>query len=175
MMGAPAARDEMIDLARRAWGEENKALSKRDEMRWGNNGSKSIDLKKLCWFDHEAGSGGYRDLYKLVHGHYPPNGGDDGIAATYDYRDENGALLFQVVRKVPKKFVQRRPNGSGGWIWNLDGVRRVLYRDGQCLVDDRGKRKYTPVVEVPDREVRERISTAVVALVRRHHPEALSS
>jgi hypothetical protein len=47
-------------------------------------------------------------------------------------------------------------------------------KDGQCLVDDRGKRKYSPVVEIPDRAVRERISAAVVALVRRQDPEALT-
>ena len=50
------------------------------------------------------------------------------IAATYDYTDENGALLFQVVRYSPKGFRQRRPDGHGGWIWNLSGVKRVLYR-----------------------------------------------
>jgi hypothetical protein len=27
-----------------------------------------------------------------------------------------------------KYFRQRRPNGQGGWIWNLDNTRRVLYR-----------------------------------------------
>ena len=47
--------------------------------------------------------------------------------AAYDYTDEQGRLLFQCVRFVPKDFKQRRPNGNGGWIWNLDGVRRVLY------------------------------------------------
>jgi hypothetical protein len=31
------------------------------------------------------------------------------------------------VRFAPKDFRQRRPEGKG-WIWNLDGVRRVLYR-----------------------------------------------
>ena len=46
----------------------------------------------------------------------------------YDYCDEQGALLFQVVRSPGKKFLQRRPNGAGGWIWKLDGVRRLLYR-----------------------------------------------
>jgi 5S rRNA maturation endonuclease (ribonuclease M5) len=51
-----------------------------------------------------------------------------GIAATFDYTDEDGALLFQVVRFEPKGFRQRRPDGRGGWIWNLKGVRRVLYR-----------------------------------------------
>ena len=49
------------------------------------------------------------------------------IVATYDYRDEAGKVLFQVVRLEPKDFRQRRPDGNGGWIWNLDGVKRVLY------------------------------------------------
>lgn len=49
--------------------------------------------------------------------------------ATYDYTDEGGNLLFQTVRFAnPKDFRQRRPDGGGEWIWNLDGVRRVLYR-----------------------------------------------
>lgn len=48
--------------------------------------------------------------------------------ATYDYRDERGQLLFQVVRYEPKEFRCRRPDGRGGWIWNLDGVRVVPYR-----------------------------------------------
>lgn len=46
----------------------------------------------------------------------------------YDYHDESGALLFQVVRFEPKDFRQRRPDGKGGWLWNMTGVRRVLYR-----------------------------------------------
>jgi replicative DNA helicase len=50
------------------------------------------------------------------------------IAATYDYVDENGEVLYQVVRFEPKDFRQRRPDGKGGWIWNLAGVRLVLYR-----------------------------------------------
>src|SRR5262245_37723375 len=48
------------------------------------------------------------------------------IVATYDYRDETGELLYQAVRYWPKDFRQRRPDGKGGWIWNLQGVRRVL-------------------------------------------------
>jgi 5S rRNA maturation endonuclease (ribonuclease M5) len=50
------------------------------------------------------------------------------IGATYDYVDESGALLFQVVRKTGKRFVQRRPDGAGDWIWKLGSTRRVLYR-----------------------------------------------
>src|SRR5262249_223145 len=50
------------------------------------------------------------------------------IVATYDYADESGAPLFQVVRLAPKTFRQRRPNGKGGWTWSLGKTRRVLYR-----------------------------------------------
>jgi hypothetical protein len=50
------------------------------------------------------------------------------IVKTYDYTDEAGTLLFQVVRLEPKAFRQRRPDGKGGSIWSLKGVRRVLYR-----------------------------------------------
>jgi hypothetical protein len=49
------------------------------------------------------------------------------IVATYPYVDELGEPLFEVVRFEPKDFRQRRRNGAG-WAWNLDGVRRVLYR-----------------------------------------------
>lgn len=50
------------------------------------------------------------------------------IVATYDYTDEAGELLFQVVRYTPKGFRQRRPDGNGGWIWSLGETSRVLYR-----------------------------------------------
>ena len=50
------------------------------------------------------------------------------VVDEYSYVDESGAELFQAVRLDPKDFRQRRPDGSGGWIWNIKGVRRVLYR-----------------------------------------------
>jgi hypothetical protein len=46
----------------------------------------------------------------------------------YQYLDESGRLLLEVVRYHPKGFRQRRQSASGAWIWNLEGVRRVLYR-----------------------------------------------
>jgi DNA primase len=55
------------------------------------------------------------------------------LVNTYDYKDEEGLLLFQVVRFEPKEFRQRRPDDQGGWIWNLQGVRRVLYRLQELL------------------------------------------
>ncbi len=53
--------------------------------------------------------------------------------AEYPYCDEAGTLLFKVVRYDPKDFRQYRPDGKGGWIGNLDMVRRVLYRFPQVL------------------------------------------
>jgi hypothetical protein len=50
------------------------------------------------------------------------------VVAVYPYRDEQGQVLFEVVRYAPKQFRQRRPDGKGGHIWDLQGVRRVLYR-----------------------------------------------
>jgi hypothetical protein len=59
------------------------------------------------------------------------------IVATYDYCDEAGALLYQTVRYEPKDFRQRRPGGpAAGWIYNLDGVRRVLYRLPELMATD---------------------------------------
>jgi 5S rRNA maturation endonuclease (ribonuclease M5) len=50
------------------------------------------------------------------------------ITKAYNYVDESGKLLFQCVRLEPKGFFQRKPAANGGWIKNLEGVRRVLYR-----------------------------------------------
>lgn len=59
--------------------------------------------------------------------------GRSRIIATYDYRDEKDELVYQVVRYEPKDFRQRRPDGKSGWIWNLEGVRRVPYRLPELL------------------------------------------
>lgn len=55
------------------------------------------------------------------------------LVKTYDYKDENRKLLFQVCRYEPKDFRQRAPNGKGGWNYKLNGVRRVLYRLPEIL------------------------------------------
>lgn len=60
------------------------------------------------------------------------------IVKTWDYVDENGAMIFQVVRmengvvrgdgKPEKTYRQRKPDGKGGWTWKTAGVRLVPYR-----------------------------------------------
>lgn len=45
--------------------------------------------------------------------------GNKEITATYDYFNDTGDLVFQVVRFHPKSFAQRRPDGEGNWVWGL--------------------------------------------------------
>lgn len=138
----------MGDVARRLLGEPNKALSTERELRYGSRGSLSVDLDKGVWHDHEAGAGGgVLSLIERETKH--PNGAAvewmkaelgielpdkaNQITAQFDYVDEHGEVLFQVVRFEPKDFRQRRPDGCGGWDWKLGDVRRVPYRLPQLL------------------------------------------
>jgi hypothetical protein len=140
---APEFRLAMGPVARALRGEPNASLSTKNELRFGSRGSLSVDLRKGCWADHETGeSGGALDFvkretrtdqdgaldYLVKAGHIAPPDPDYGIVAKHDYYDENGELLFQVVRKAPKKFLQRRPDKQGGWIWKIGDARRVIYR-----------------------------------------------
>jgi putative DNA primase/helicase len=75
----------------------------------------------------------------LVKGYHPPNHGASvaqkprDIVATYRYEDEEGNLLFEVVRckdkDGKKSFYQRRPDPDNPdkRIYNMKGVRWVLY------------------------------------------------
>jgi hypothetical protein len=71
----------------------------------------------------------YEDICRAI--------GVSNIVATYDYRDETGALLYQVTRTQPKAFFQRRPDGNSGFINGLAETRRVLYRLPELLKADR--------------------------------------
>lgn len=132
-------REEMERIARKLWGEPNRAQSRRDELRFGTNGSKSVDLRNLEWFDHEAQKGGGLALLCILAGEpVPSHIGSDNVVSIYGYRNEHGAPLFQVVRRIPKKFVQRHadPSQPDGWAWNIRGVQRVLYRLPELLATD---------------------------------------
>jgi DNA primase len=52
----------------------------------------------------------------------------------YDYEDEQGEILYQIVRyKDPKTFSQRRPDGNGDYIYSIKGIRRVPYHLTEVL------------------------------------------
>jgi 5S rRNA maturation endonuclease (ribonuclease M5) len=54
--------------------------------------------------------------------------GNGRPAVEYVYTDAAGEVVMKVARRPGKRFAQARPDGSGGWVWNLQGVERVLYR-----------------------------------------------
>lgn len=74
------------------------------------------------------------------------------IVATYDYRDEQAALLYQVVRRAPKHFYQRRPDGRDGWVNNIKGVRKVVYKLPEIIAAMRGRPAGERVVVIPEGE-----------------------
>ena len=49
----------------------------------------------------------------------------------------------------------------------------ILDGDGRHALDDRGKKRYAPILSWPDRATADRWSDAVVELVRQQHPDAL--
>lgn len=81
-----------------------------------------LDALGLAWDDLCAP----RDE-QAPRGEWTPRG---EAVAIYDYVDEAGKLLFQVLRTASKDFPQRIPDPSrkGGWCWRLGSTRRVLYR-----------------------------------------------
>ncbi len=50
------------------------------------------------------------------------------VVAEYDYCNNDGKLLFQVVRFHPKGFRQRKPRPGGGWDYTTKGCKIVPYR-----------------------------------------------
>ena len=73
------------------------------------------------------------------------------IEAVYDYCNDAGELIYQVVRferrldgKRHKTFRPRRPHDKGGWIWGLHDTPRVLYRLQALLQADPYKPVYLP-------------------------------
>ena len=132
-------------VATHYWGEPRER--KGNELRWGQHGSKSVDLRKGTWFDFELNEGGgVVDLVKVNEG-ATISGLPDlmekkfGIARqvqeklspvryiskVYDYANEHGEVVFQVVRYEPKTFRQRQPDGEGGWVWNMQGVEPLPF------------------------------------------------
>ena len=56
--------------------------------------------------------------------------------------------------------------------WASPPSKPMIGRDGTALTDDKGKLRYSPVIEFASKEVRDRFSAAVVAALRASHPDA---
>jgi DNA primase len=68
----------------------------------------------------------------------------DKIVAVYQYRDLSGTVVHETVRYEPKRFTQRRPDGKGGYIYNLRDIEPVLYR----LPEITAAKAFTPIIVV---------------------------
>jgi RecA-family ATPase len=66
----------------------------------------------------------------------------------YPYRDRDGTVLYENVRYEPKTFRQRRPDGNGGWISDLDGSGPRKGLDG--LKGRRVPYLWSELLEYPD-------------------------
>ena len=122
----------MAAVAQRLLGEPDFELNGGNDWRYGSRGSLSVDVKRGVWRDYERDEdGGVRDLIARERGGTKKDAcdwlrdegfdvGDDHpepdcrIDAVYPYHDENGKLLFKVVRFESKDFRQRAPDGKGG-------------------------------------------------------------
>lgn len=142
---APAA-------AQRLFGEPNRALSSRSELRFGTHGSKVVDVEAGTFYDHENRvGGGLLDMIQHANGCDAAGAlawlEDEGLKdrdarppaaervqlfpVFYDYQDESGNVISRVKRSPDKRFIQLGPDGKGGFHAAkgcMDGVRRVPYR-----------------------------------------------
>jgi hypothetical protein len=130
--GANSYEGKTFDRKKRVWFDRGAG--------WGgttldlvahHKGLPKQELKGAAFYD------AWRALHEMGGISDPPppakgNGQGGPILATYPYHDEHGELLFEVCRFDTadhlKRFRQRRPDGSGGFIWSTKGVARVLYR-----------------------------------------------
>lgn len=96
----------------------------------GNNGQVLLYCHAGCDANSVVSSMGLqmRDLYPQKEESSLPSKKRREIIAIYDYVDKEGTLLYQVCRTFPKSFFQRRPDGRGGYISGLGGVKPVLYK-----------------------------------------------
>jgi len=73
----------------------------------------TVDLKMTDLFDTE----GTPAMLKL-----------GSIVSDYRYIGLDGNPVMRVTRHSPKTFRQWRPDGGGGWLAGVEGVKKVLYR-----------------------------------------------
>ena len=160
-------------VAKAYWGEP--AVRRGHILRWGTHGSKELDLRKGTWFDFENNEGGgVVDLVRKNEGATIMGSIPDilekkfGIqkqaqvslqparfmSACYDYVDEHGEVRYQVRRYEPKTFRQCRPDGNGGWLYNMQDVEALPYNLHKILA-----RPDEPIFIVEGEKAAEKVGT----------------
>jgi hypothetical protein len=142
----------MEQVALHYWGEPK--FRRGHLLRWGNKGSKEVNLKKGTFYDFEDDvGGGVIDLVRLNEGaqlagmpqllerkfgisrnmerDLRPK---EFLSKVFHYYDEHGELCYQVLRYEPRRFLQRRPEGDE-WVYKMDGVQPLPYRLPELLAN----------------------------------------
>ncbi|MBA7537549.1 DNA primase [subsurface metagenome] len=70
------------------------------------------------------------------------------ISEIYSYKNEEDKIIFQVVKYDSKDFKQRRPDPdkAGEFIWNLQGIKRVIYNLPEII------KKKEKIIFIPEGE-----------------------
>lgn len=136
-------KQHIVEVASHYWGQPNHALSKTGkEIRFGSHGSKSVDLVKGTWFDHEQNIGG--GVADLIRVYEPSINVADRMASfgmpkadapqrterVWDYVDRDGEIRYQVVRiddRTGKTYRQRHVDQDGEIHWGMQGVTALPY------------------------------------------------
>ena len=92
----------------------------------GCGGGSVVEL--IAKFDGRSESDVYKELAAECATTPAKPAGKPEIVKVYPYRDAAGRDVYEVVRLIPKSFRQRHRGPDGKWVWNMDGVTRVLYR-----------------------------------------------
>ncbi|KAB2689688.1 AAA family ATPase [Brucella tritici] len=133
-----------IDLEKGTWFDHGEntggGVLALIEKETGRKGREAVEwLREKGFHVEDKASSSNRD-YVPDNGKSRRNDENMRPVKTWDYVDEKGALLFQVVRlengetgkdgKPEKTYRQRRPDPSkgGGWNWSTKDVRQVPYR-----------------------------------------------
>lgn len=131
-------QDAKPNGARRSTASSNRSSNARGSGARPDAGSK--ERRQPAADDRADGSGEGADPSPANASRAATAQGKKEVVATWDYRDLENNLLYQTVRmqerlpdgewrrtpqgKIWKTFMQRRPDGEGGWILGLDVIER---------------------------------------------------
>jgi 5S rRNA maturation endonuclease (ribonuclease M5) len=103
-------------------------------MRFGRQGSKSVNMETGEWFDFEEWKGGHFEDKEIKLASNVPR----MVVRKYSYYDEHGEVRYQVMRYMPK-FFEPRAFVNGKWRRGkgcMDGIERLPYRLPSMLASD---------------------------------------
>jgi hypothetical protein len=123
----------MGPVARAFWGDPTPSHSTKLSLRWGSNGSRSVDLQKGTWFDHESGlGGGVIDLVMQEAGADKPG--------ALGWLEEGGFIEKRAQRAAPaEESAPEYPEEPENWYDSGDSKKvefesyTYVNRDGEAL------------------------------------------